>query len=457
MGEAVTGAPTSVGTAGGLQSAVGRYAFTLIEILVVITIFMLLMGLVIGSVVRGPKLQRMIAAEQVISDCIRQARHTARTSGQPVVLKLKKGERSIGGLVRQVLWHGVEGPSQSQKWPDTEDKDDTGAWIRFDAPGRTGIGLQLPGAYRESDVFKPERADWLANADLTGGKLLWRGVTPAQPQDRPGLLLSVAVRPPVAGSGSPQVLPLALVSDSAKGLASYEDAAIGLALVLSTSNPTDGPHTTKSTQKVVPTWEIVGWFGAPGRLEVSSIADRPQDQKNRNLIVDEDKTIIKFVSATGGVTEQKEYSEAGALVGGRWTELGLLVEGDRLVLYRDGRRIGEKLGANGYSVLPGIAERVYVGVATLKTGDPATVADFSSIDDVRLERLGDALAGKLPAGVLADNERRIICHPDGRVEIDANSGNDNDTVIALTSESGERAELTVSTTGTVNSLTKAGP
>ncbi len=440
----------------GLKPAV-LSAFTLIEILVVITIFMILMGLTIGSVVRGPKLQRMVAAEQVVADCIRQARHTARTSGQPVVLKLKKDERSISGLVRTVLWHGVEGPASAVAWPQTEWEKSIGVWERVDAPGRTGLGLELPGAYQENGVLKPERAEWDPDGDLAGTKRLWRGAAIADPKNRPGLLLSVAVRPPIAGSAfagqpAPTVLPLALVAQPGSDIAAHAQAHLGLALVLSTV-ATDGPQTTRSAQKVVPTWEVIGWFGAGGICEVSSISNPPKDFAVTKLVDNKAKTIVEVDNGATGVTKYDEFTESNALVGGRWTEIALLVEGDRLVLYRDGRRIGENTGALAASVPFNQAERVYVGICTLKAGVQPQVATGASLDEVRIERLGDALAGTLPSGVTPDtaDEQRIICHPDGRVEVDQNTGDDSSTIIRLISDSGERAEITVDTSGAVAS------
>lgn len=418
----------------GLKPAV-LSAFTLIEILVVITIFMILMGLTIASVVRGPKLQRMVAAEQVIADCIRQARHTARTSGQPVVLKLKKDERAIAGLVRQILWHGVEG------WPLRDDGGTPPAQIP--APGRTGSGLLVP------DCFQNTPADHLfATAKLEGGNRLWRGQP--SPTNRPGLLLSVAVRPPTAGNaGVPELIPLALVGeDLASGYAACEASSLGLALVQSDT----GGGLAASRTTVAKSWEIIGWFGAEGagRVEISSIANPPPDQAaitgHRQNV-----TIVKGTSP-----DIVGDAEAGPLVGGRWAEISLLVDGPRLVLYRDGRRVGERNGADGVALPAFAAERVYAGYMTL--GGSAKQADSTQLDDVRVERLGDAMAGTLPSGVKADAERRIVCHPDGRVEVNATGAAiAADTTIVLSSDSGEQATLVVTTAGMVTSHTAVAP
>lgn len=443
-------APAAAGTNGRRLPAAAR-AFTLIEILVVIGIVLLLMGLVIGSVVSTPKLDRMLAAEQVLSDCIRQARHTARTGGQPVVLRLKKDERSISGLTRQILWSGVE------DWPLMDD----GAGGDLAAPGRTGTGL-LPAAsvaptaacYRQ-----PTDRD-LATAKLERANRLWRGQ--AAPASRPGLMLSVAVRAPIAGTaGIPTTLPLALVG--LDGDPSCEASSMGLALVLSDGGSALNSATRKTVAK---SWEIIGWFGADGagRVEVSSIADVPADlaptSGNRTGL-----TIVRksTTSAAGDVVGD---AESGPLVGGRWTEITLLVDGSRLILYRDGRRVGEKTGAAGVS-LPARgtteSERVQVGHMTLGGTGSDYLAIDTLIDDVRLERLGDAMAGTLPSGVKPVLDRRITCHPDGRVEVDGAVATGTAAAVAagiaieLTADSGEKATVNVNAAGAVSTQLKAAP
>lgn len=428
-------APAAAGTAGRRQPAAAR-GFTLIEILVVVGIVLLLMGLVIGSVVATPKLDRMLAAEQVLSDGIRQARHTARTSGQPVVLKLKRDERAISGLTRQILWSGVEG------WP----ADASG----LSMPGRTGSGLLAAASEA------PTAACYHAGRDLPGARLeranrVWRGQ--ASPASRPGLLLSVAVRPPLAGSLAHATVPLAMVG--ADGDAACESAVLGLALVLSDAG-SGLTGTTRTT--VAKSWEIVGWFGVDGagRVEVSSIADVPADLKatsGHRLAADGNAVTIvrKALTANPGVDLVGD-AESGPLVGGRWTEITLLVDGPRLVLYRDGRRVGEKAGADAVALparAAGDAERVHVGHMTLGGGD--ILAVDALIDDVRLERLGDALAGTLPGGVKVAADRRITCHPDGRVEVDGAVHADG-IGIALTADGGERAIVTVHASGAVSSV-----
>jgi prepilin-type N-terminal cleavage/methylation domain-containing protein len=455
MGQEVERAPRERGRPrphGALASPLAsapRHAFTLVEILVVLGIFLVLMSIAVAAIVRAPRLNRMIAAEQSVADAIRQGRHSARTGGQPVVLQLKKDQRAISGLVRQVLWQGLE------DWPTVAD----GNGGTGPSPGRTGTGLLVPDAYHEDgDSTKPldlaaaaASRLWLPTIPgqpLLRGDRLWRGSS----SQRPGLLLSIAVRPPVAGdSGVPSILPLVLVGPEVEpgqsGFAAYDTALLGLVLVQSNVNATSGPTTTQAT--VAASWEILGWFGAGAAVEVSSIADPPPDLSGTT-------GHRRNVPITAGVNAVSGDAESGPLIGGRWTEISLLIDGDRVQLYRDGRRVGEKGGAAAVALAEPDAERVYLGLATIDTS--LRLADGCQFDDVRLERLGDAMAGTLPSGVKPDQDRRITCHPDGRVEVDASgAAAATDATIRLTSDSGESAELVITTAGVVSSLTQVAP
>ncbi len=336
-----------------------RRAFSLIELLLVIGLFLTLMGIAVASVVRAPRLNRLIAAEQVISDAIRQARHTARTTGQPVVLRVRKDIRSISGLVTQPLWHGTEG------WPGQA------------VAGVTGGGLKASSVATVSGLWT------LPDSELSGGQRLWSG----SPTRRSGLRLVIEVRPPAAASLPVNTIePLVMVDEAGAAPIISDDAdptlarwpLLGLALVRGGTAAAD--------------WEIVGWFGRAqghGRVEVSSITH-----------------------AQGSVVP---------FPGGVWSEISLLANEDALLLYRDGRLIASVAGVSAVtlaeSAMTVATQTVAVGVVE-RTPEPIRQAN-SIIDNVRLDRLGDAMSGTLPTGIILSSDLRLTCHPNGRVDSSA--------------------------------------
>lgn len=415
-----------------------RAAFTLVELLVVIGIAVLLMALSVASVVRGPALTRIAAAEQLVADAIRQARHAARTGGQPLVLLLDPEREALSGLARSVLWTGEE------HWPPAHDS----LW-----PGLSGQGLLLPDAYA-GDAEAVLTAIMDGSGLLEGPRRLARGLPPERQQELPRLLLSVAVRPPPPERG-PELLPLVAVgfepepAESPDAFGRLDDSILGLALVR--SDVTAGSLGGGRPRTVTPAWEALGWLvdGSGAMLEISSLDDAsggPQGQ--RVVLVRGDATAATIMGD----------AHAGAFGGGQWLELALLVEPGQLLLYRDGREIARREatapGADGKPIPvtslrsdPARAERIVVGLLRHPAWPPertrAPAGSTWLIDSVRLERLGGAPLATLPDGVRVAEAVRIRCHPDGRVEA---SG-----PIRLVSATGEQAELTVSAAGTLSS------
>src|ERR1043165_983999 len=98
--------------------------------LVVLAIFAALMALTVGAIsTKGS--DKLLATEQLVADLVRQARHTARTSGTPVVVLVDKAARRIQGVSQVPVW--------------SEDLD--GGGIAGPIPaGFTGTGYQIDAA-----------------------------------------------------------------------------------------------------------------------------------------------------------------------------------------------------------------------------------------------------------------------------------------------------------------------
>jgi prepilin-type N-terminal cleavage/methylation domain-containing protein len=385
-----------------------RTGFTLVEMLAVILIIGVVMSLMMGAFFRTGTVNKLLATEQVMSDCIRQARQTARSTGAPVLLKLSPTRRA-DGTVSGGMITGV-----SRVW----------VWSEFFDHGQAldtkGFTVGMSGNGRLVDPGSP-----------------WVPPTLDRPlRFRPGdgTYIAIAIRPPLAGQTGkavPKQIPLILVGTDDNVLTS----SFGVMLVRS-----DAVDPRKATiqsngngNAKMLCWEILGWVHQPKDPEplyVSSFDNIPADQvRDRGLL------------------PSKNYDITDPIGGDRWEEIGLLITNDQMTLYRNGRRVGELRNGtvvNGKSIdLPKqflAGEQIWVGQANLGSGIAYAKCP---IDDARVFKLGSQEVGALPQGVfpMADPsmpantavEYRILAHPEGRIELSSAIGSDtrNATSAAL--------------------------
>jgi len=368
--------------------------FTIIEMLVVIGILALLMGLTIGGIAAMGKTDRLLVTEHLVGNVIRQARHTARTSGSPVLVSIRtdaQGRGMVSGISRVPIWsEGFE----------------AGTWLCSpQVGGATGHGYRVSMPTLARPPYQP----------LDKRTKIVRG------RKADGFYLSCQVLPPLitnSASGAGATIPLILIGPDATMAASI----CGLALQTTVRNEQDvsisfqqDPTNATVTFPLIPrmtTWEIVGWINdttAGTLVEVSSTDpnDRPAD-------VNRDTDVLH-------ASVPAEFDIAWPMAGGRWEEIGLLfdAEGQRLVLYRNGVRVGERYLAAD-PVLPDGAETVLVGHIEIgPTTSPVihyASADNVAIDDVAVHRLATSDPVRFPGDIKPDVPYGIIAHPDGRVE-----------------------------------------
>lgn len=380
-----------------------RLAFTLAEMMTVIAIIAIISTLVVGSIFTLRTSNRLLAAEHAVADAIRQARHSARSTGSPVALRLSPVRSVPDG---PVTGGRITGVTRVCLYSNSFD--------RGHGPTDPGYGFGMSGTGRMVGPAAP----WVPNEEAERDATL-------RPRD--GLHLACAVRPPLAAhANSPKIVPLILWGKSDE----VATSAIGIMLVRSDANlgndPAKGPKRI-TVQKLregsvkMMCWEVVGWAaGKDGIVEISSFDHVPEDIARDQP---ELPTGVKDI--------------AGPIGGDRWEEFGLLYDGDQLVLYRNGRRIAQRRTDVPERLVH--ADRIIVGQAMV---DGALVyAQRSPIDDVRLFKLGSETVGALPQGVrlLPDPslpqdlavEYRVLAHPDGRVELSAAYGADPTTATAV--------------------------
>ena len=154
--------------------------FSLVELLVVLGIIATMTGLVLSGLFTTRDTNRLLAAEQMLAGAIRQARHTARSSGSPVELRLTptlSGTEvvgaKLGGVSRVCLW--------SETFDKERDTDENGVIDPLkqlpepgDQPNGVVVGRSGNGWRPSNDfpVFPPPPS---SPPQLTRGSALVRG------------------------------------------------------------------------------------------------------------------------------------------------------------------------------------------------------------------------------------------------------------------------------------------
>ncbi|MBA3686790.1 MAG: prepilin-type N-terminal cleavage/methylation domain-containing protein [Planctomycetes bacterium] len=400
-----------------------RGGFTLLELIVVLGLIAGLAALSFGGLFRARGANPLIATEQLIAGQVRQARHTARTSGSPVVVNIS--DRGVSGVARIAVW--------SEQFENIASP--------LPVPGANGLGLRVDGAGVNP---WPSRQLKLYELPIIG-----------RDQHSLGFYLGCQVRadPVTASSGA---IPLLLLGPDG----TIETSVAGLCLMPVTRKIQDytplwTSATTTGATATLAAYELVGWLGDGGDLAtiatlVSSIDNPPADQPLRDEPV---------LHVTVGATDT---DIAGPLVGGTWEDVGLLYDGQRLVLYRNGVRVGEVAAPGVLPHAPALNDLVTVGqIGTF-------LSSTAVIDDARYGLLQADLPHPLPKGVAITPtssgavEFALVAHPDGRVETQevlppASTATANPVAPATsigftsTTRGGQSATVTITVDGRVSS------
>jgi prepilin-type N-terminal cleavage/methylation domain-containing protein len=422
------------------------HGFTLIEMLVVIGLIMLFLGISIGSITRTPRANALVATEQMVADVLRQARHTARSSGAPVVVEIDQGQRTVMGVSQVPLWSGAFETTDLASDPEAVDPD------LSVIGGMSGRGVRA----LDADASHPNPR-WYKHELTRDSKLSRRGAGGRSP----GFYLSCAARPGAPGG---DVSPLVMIGDTD---AVEPNSCCGLMLrpavrtiqSLPSFLPRAGSPPPPPPLNAAPTyvcWELVGWvtFNGGTRVEIGSITNAVTSVTDAGLQITID------TPALSGANDV-----AGPIMGERWEEYGLMYDGQSLGLYRNGTLIAS-MPCPGTDYLKGVTNASdFVSVAygdfqTIVAGSPSLRFFPGTIDDVRVLRLGIDRAATLPNGVTPAGTWRITARPDGRIDTDApaNSGGSPTLTFTLTSAEGENhAEVSITSDGVISSRMVATP
>ena len=433
-----------------------RQGFSLIELLVVLGILVILSSIGVAAFISSGKVNRLVATEQLISAQIRQARYTARATGQAVLIYIDKDANTISGVSRIPMWQGsceapFKTPTASAATADDQapfDMDNNVSRLSREkflaANGRTGTGFCRTSLATSGDVAAVTLFDPGNATGIDRNRQLTRSST--KPSE--GFMLSCAVRPPRLTTTT-ETQPLLIIGPDTDGDTSKSYAGIILkAARLKMYNGSTPPSVAPAPPNGMPAlsasdvnperlcWDIRGW--------VMSEAD-PTNPIIISSITD---------AVTVGSPDQKFLADGDH--GGRWEEIGLIYTGTSLELYRDGIQVARLTTGIPTRVAgnKGV-HRLIIGSAVINGATPAKVIHPETIiDDIALFRLAADQPTQFAQGVQTTANTRLLVRPDGRMieELSGNSGTIDLTFTGVFAEKEDQAIISITAgTGLVNS------
>ncbi len=381
-------------------------AFTIVEMLVVLSIMITMMGLGIGAWVNSAETNQTLATQQLITGLLQQARNRSISEEEPVVIHILKDSATIVGLHKHYLMH-VPKPRV------------------VGTP--TTVTPRIPAVHRK--LFRDENA---------------------------GFAIRCQVNAPPANANAPYVIPLVLITELGNANQAHVDDAIAGIEIWRVPQFVFHDTASPKQQKVSDTWTVIGWLGTrpahPSEtLDLSSPTEAAKLDRFSTYAFLKDATDFVREASFDGVThadgssglDENRYA-LKPFAGDQWQDIEMIFDDTNLYLFRNNQRV-DFLENTGYT--PDLDQEIEIYTAihrknTVAATDVDYIAD-ADIDDAAVLQIGSGDEEYFPGSIRPFDDYKIICE-NGIIKCFDSGDNEISTMVFVNDDELEAKNFEVS-------------
>ncbi len=404
-----------------------RSAFTILEMLIVLSIMITFMAIGAGAWVNSAERNESVAVQDLVASLIHQARNRSISQGLPIVLHFDDQNNVVTGIDQLYLWNESFDWDISNFASYLDPASDSIPLPTEMSFGRTGYAWKFPwGAPGSGNQVFLKAFNTTPISQIVGSETY----QPLFKDPKDGFILRCSVKAPDVRTAQTSQIPLLLISE--KGTTDdVADAIAGLELWKVSEFIDDN----SVEHKIGQAWAIVGW-----------LKERPTYP---DLSGGDSKAIwADFEDGNNFVRDWSADGQLNPYTGNTWIDVAFAYDVATLILFRDGQQVDLNANAvSNVSFTPTLNQEIdiYVGRQTEASQQYVTEAE---IDNAALLNIGVGQQHTLPGSLKPSAPYKIVCN-NGQVECFDNGSSINDLIFVNQIDEGENFRISVFQNGTI--------